>query len=417
MKINKIFALAAAFVLLLGSCGKESPFDPNGEDGTGRLLKKAIYVELLSDEKVVRSSDGISLGDFNVAIIKDGEESPYVTYKYSEMPEVVTLPEGTYTIHATYGDDVESGIDTPFYEGDSQSFRVAADEITDNVGNVVCRLKNIKVSVLFSDRLVSNMSDDSYVEVRIGDGTSVSLHRLNELNGNAAYFRYVEGEPLRLTFHGIVEGWETHETKIYQEVANGTHYKITFDLRSSTPDNTGSIEGTIRVNATLTSIDVERNVPMADDELLDENERPKEGPGGSGNDDPKGVAPTITAEAPIDLDAVNDVVDGLNVVLQIHSETGISTFEVDILSETLTPAELQGVGLDSHLDLVNPGQFEEALAGLGFPVNVGGKKDVTFNISDFMPLLSVLGPANHSFVLTVTDAGGKTVKTLKLRTL
>ena len=53
--------------------------------------------------------------------------------------------------------------------------------------------------------------------------------------------------------------------------------------------------------------------------------------------------------------------------------------------------------------------------GLGLPCNVGGQKDVGFDISTFMTLLGALGSAEHHFILTVTDANGTTTKTLKIK--
>ena len=89
---------------------------------------------------------------------------------------------------------------------------------------------------------------------------------------------------------------------------------------------------------------------------------------------------------------------------------------MQIDSEKLSPEELAGVGLAAKLDLVNPGSLEGALSGLGFPVNVGGMKNVSFNITGFLPMLNALGEGTHNFILTVTDANGTTVKTLTLHT-
>lgn len=55
------------------------------------------------------------------------------------------------------------------------------------------------------------------------------------------------------------------------------------------------------------------------------------------------------------------------------------------------------------------------LTGLGLPVNVAGQKDVEFDISGFLFLMGALGECEHHFVLTVTDANGTTVKTLKIK--
>lgn len=104
------------------------------------------------------------------------------------------------------------------------------------------------------------------------------------------------------------------------------------------------------------------------------------------------------------------------VKISVTSATGIVGFTVDIDSETLTPSELQGLNLSTHMDLVNPGEYKTPLENLHFPTGdaVAGQKALEFDISQFMPLLKILGPGNSDFKLTVTDAGGVTVKTIML---
>ena len=76
------------------------------------------------------------------------------------------------------------------------------------------------------------------------------------------------------------------------------------------------------------------------------------------------------------------------------------------------------MGLASHLDLVNPGDLKTAIEGLGFPTgsNVLNQPKVTFDISDFMPLLGLLGAGTHNFIIKATDAQGTTTETLILVT-
>ncbi|MBQ1978510.1 MAG: DUF4493 domain-containing protein [Alistipes sp.] len=108
-------------------------------------------------------------------------------------------------------------------------------------------------------------------------------------------------------------------------------------------------------------------------------------------------------------------------VIDIVSKTGLTKLEVDIVSDVLTNEELQGIGLASHLDLVNPNPDHiDALQALGFLPNgatsLGGVKSVSFDISAFMNTLFMLfqEPDGCLFHLTVADAGGETKKTLDI---
>ena len=102
--------------------------------------------------------------------------------------------------------------------------------------------------------------------------------------------------------------------------------------------------------------------------------------------------------------------------MESEAEGGFKVFTVDIISNTLTPEELVGVGLTDHLDLINPGQYEETLDQMGFPVSIGGKTSAEFNITGFLALLGALGEGTHEFKLTVTDANGTQIISVKLHT-
>lgn len=111
--------------------------------------------------------------------------------------------------------------------------------------------------------------------------------------------------------------------------------------------------------------------------------------------------------------------DEVEIVVNVATESAFTAFTVDIISENvLPPAELAGVGLTDHLDLINPGEYESALQGLGFSTGeeVTGSKSVTFDISSFMGLLSLLNKEGDcDFRLTVTDGEGTVTKTIQLR--
>lgn len=109
---------------------------------------------------------------------------------------------------------------------------------------------------------------------------------------------------------------------------------------------------------------------------------------------------------------------GMEILIGVTSQTGFTGFTVDIISENVLPAsELESVGLASHLDLINPGEYQSKLEGFGFPTGaaVSGQKTLSFDISGFMDLLSLLNKeGNCDFRLTVTDASGTNTKTIRL---
>ena len=419
MKKQYILPLVAASMMLAAGCSKENPFD-GINDNSGQVLKSALSVDIKADvveRYQVRTRTEANFDDFILVFNKAGQAAPAAKYRFGDMPEVITLPEGTYTCTATYGENRDAEWDSPYYLGTSSSFDVKAYEITSYIDPIECTLENIMVSISFDASLASRMSSDSYVEVKVGDNSGLNFTKTEADAEKAGFFKHTAETTLVATFNGTVDGVKTVETKSYRNVEKGNHYHITFKIHEHEGEATGTSKTSVTVDATVTVTDVDRDVEVAEDEVLDDNERPTESdPSDPGTDPSTPEPPTIVAVAPIDIDKVNTVNGSSSVKLTITStaEGGITAFTCDIESASLTADELQGVGLDSHLDLVNPGSLEAPLSGLGFPVNVGGSSKVEFDLTGFMPMLMALGNGEHHFVLSVTDANGTTVKTLKL---
>lgn len=134
---------------------------------------------------------------------------------------------------------------------------------------------------------------------------------------------------------------------------------------------------------------------------------------------PDTAPPTIEWRGGVDMEKtyIVDPVNGLEVIVDITSETGITGFTMTINSDVLTPDELAGISLAQTMDLINPGDCKGGLVFLNFPVEdaVKGQTELSFDISDFMLELAGLGSGDSDFVLNVTDAGGTTTATLHLR--
>lgn len=420
-KIFRIFACLAALVLILPSCSKEDPFPNDGAgNATGTVNFRKMRIEVNASENQVRASE-VNVGEFLVEVMSSTGTVEYAG-TYAEMPEILTLPVGDFTVTVKSASNPDAAWESPYYEG-SQSFSVKENEVT-FVDPVICRLGNVKVTVKYDADLLKVMSDDTAVTVQTGVGGQLAYAKNETRSG---HFRYVAGEgtaTLVATFRGTVEGNPEENFRTYTDVAPGNHYIITYRLKTpggDKPEVTGTINPGVNVDAVVEVVNMNVNVDV-DDDILDDTDRPQQGEGEDPNPPTPPTPPTPGEEAPTIVSTINGttdytspvpVTDEMSVKVKVSSKTGITAFTVDIVSNTLTPETLAGVGLTDHLDLVNPGTFAEALSGLGFPVNVGGMKDVPeFDISQLVPLLGALGPGDHKFILTVTDANGTTVETL-----
>lgn len=412
--------LAAA--LITTGCSKEDPFGP-GNEGEGQFLKSSISVDVQADglehrNAPTRAAADPNVDDFTVIFTREGNAQPFAKYRYGDMPEVVTLPAGTYTCTATYGENRSAEWESPYFLGTSETFEVVPYEIVSYLKPIECKLENIKVTVDFDAELRASMSADSYAEVKVGSSAALNYGIAEADSQKAGYFMHAEEISLVAVFHGTIEGSEVVETKSLKNIQKGNHYKITFKMHPGSGSGaTGDVDGDVVVDASVSVTDVERNIEIGEEILEEEGDRPTEGGEDPQPPTPGGDAPTIVGANGLDLDKVHDGSSLSSCVLLITSsaEDGVQELTCDIDSEKLTKEELQTVGLDSHLDLVNPGALAEVLSNLGLPVNVGGQKSVTFDITNFLSLLGSLGDGEHHFVVTVKDANGTATKTLKIK--
>lgn len=410
--------LAILAVVVVTACSKEEPF-PTGEyEKYGQVSMKKMLLEIANEETVVRSS--LDVGTFIVTITRSGVVVN--TYQYKDMPEILTLPVGNYVVDVKSHNVEPAAWDKPYFEG-AETFTIEENVIAE-IETVVCKLANVRVTVNYDVNLKALMEADCKVNVVVGQNGVLDFGKDETRSG---YFKYEQGSNTMVaTFSGTVDGNYEENFRTYVDVAPGNHYIITYTLHSPTgdvPQPEGVINPGLIVDATVTSENLTINADVEDD-VLEDTDRPSNGdepgeePDEPGDDpvNPDTPAPTVDAESPISFDTPNVVNAGSSVVINVHSEaeTGIEVFKVKIVSDILTPSELEAVGLTDNLDLVTPGEYEDGLKGLGFPVNIGGLKDVRVDISQFMGLLAVLGTGSHDFVLTVGDANGTTVKTLTL---
>ena len=122
-----------------------------------------------------------------------------------------------------------------------------------------------------------------------------------------------------------------------------------------------------------------------------------------------------------DIDKRQTIKSGDTCMIRITAPLAIQDFEIKIVSNALTPEELQAVGLAAEFSLVNSTDMFASLSGLGFPVgdevyNQTLISEDKLNITNFLGILGMLGAGDHDFVMTVTDMeGNATTKTVMMR--
>lgn len=421
--------LASAVLTTLSGCDKENI--NWGSSAEGKLDCRSLTVDYINSGRQTRAD--VDINKFTVKFVDTESGATIKSHTYAEMPDIVVLPVGNYKAVASLGDNPVADWEAPYYLGET-TFSITAGQITDDISPIVCELKNMRISVNISDMDLGMLGDDVTVTVEAGKNGTMVFDKTTE--GKSCYFRYDEGSTtITATLSGTIDGtYRTLEPRIYTNAAPGSSYVINFTVNK--PDNAepGDIgTGGITVDTTIDIRDENKVIDLTNPDagVITDDMRPAEGGDEPENPDeptpPATQGPRIEAEAPLVLDKgcnVDDLITGqddegnptYSVKFTVTSETGITGFVINIDSTTLTPDELENVELTDTLDLINPGEYEGALQGLGFATgaDVRGKTECVFDISQFVPLLNMLGSGEHKFNLTVTDSNGTSKATVYL---
>lgn len=409
--------LIALIGLGVTSCSHEKM--PGESNTTGQVDFRTLVVTYDESVDVLRSTD---VSNFMVKVFEASTNNKRGEWLYSELPDILTLTTGKYKLVVESCELQNAAWETPYYHAE-QEFTIEVDKIT-AIGDVVCSMKNVKVSIEFDHNLLAIMGDDCKVHIALGKGELDFT--ANETR--AGYFAITaETNSIYATFSGTVDGY--FDT-IYREIINvkaGEWRIIRFSIKDNGGDNTesGSFSPSLTIDISCTVVNHGVQIEIDDEEVIEDpepsvnpDEPTPDEPGTGDEPDEPAVGPVITADG-FDIDEPQTVVENMTVVVHINSESPIAEFTVDIDSPKLTDEILTGVGLSSHLDMASPGALKDALKGLGLPVEeeVLGQTYVKFDITSFCPLLGIYGAATHNFIMNVTDeAGNTTTKTLTLIT-
>lgn len=412
-------------VLFTFSACHSEKMETGATDVTGQLslASMKMEVDLKVDTVYPQSRAGVDVSNF-LLTIKNSQGEQVEQYTYSEMPEIISLPVGTYTVVASSAETATNGFDVPFYTGSTEQFTIKENELTE-VSALTCRLANVMISVEYDEELRKLMGEDVVTTVKIGDN---SLDIPSSETRKAYLIAPASAGSMDITLKGTIDGESVTEVARKDNVQAG-QYHIIKNVLSLVNDGNNKVGGNvniaINIDSSMTSSDETVGVnpgeePGIDDFPTDGGEEPGDGDGDGGDESGSDQnMPTIEGtsfnKVPFDIDNDRLTISGAaELQVTIGAPNGIANLFVEIISETLDVSE---VGLPKSFDLAYPGENSDALSGLGFPVGdkVIGQTEVPFDISNFTILLPTF-KGNHDFKIRVVDSKGlEETKTLKLK--
>lgn len=361
--------------------------------GTGQVKLSSMQMTYNTEPLITVSRATEDLNNYVVGIYKSADNSLVQEWKYSEMPEIFTLDAGDYKLVA-HSQDVEGAqFDAPYCYGESSVFTIVKDKIVD-AGTVSCTLKNVKVTIKYSDDLKPLLSEDTKVTVTLGDE---SLAYTADETRSGYFHCKATDNVVGVRFEGKVDG-ESEPTTITTSytVAEGTELIVNYDLVSASyvdPGTGGIVPAMkLKISDEVLTAELQGSVLPEDDEILDFGKPSIEGVG-------------FDIKQPI-------TVNPGTLQVNLMAPEGMQHVYVEITSdnEGFLSAASAVFGGATSFDLAEPAteEIKNALINLNFPVGeniINNKGIVLFDISPFVGLLfESTFAGKHSFKIKVVDS-------------
>ena len=422
--MKNIFLICFTLMVVLftfSACHSEK-METGATDVTGQLslASMKMEVDLKVDTVYPQSRAGVDVSNF-LLTIKNSQGEQVEQYTYSEMPEIISLPVGTYTVVASSAEAATNGFDVPFYTGSTEQFTIKENELTE-VSALTCRLANVIISVEYDEELRKLMGEDVVTTVTIKEKTrdmikEYSLDIPSSETRKAYLIAPASVSPMDITLKGTIDGEFVTEVNRVDEVQAGQYNIIKYTLSPVDDGNNsegGNLNIAINIDSSMTSSDETVGVnpgeePGIDDFPTDGGEEPGDGDG----DGEGGITSDISITgkdlggSPFDIDQTQTITGATTLIVGIEVPAGIQNLKVTISSDN---EDFGSIGASfGTFDLANPGDKESMIAELGLPYGtaVKDKTELDFDISTFTSLL-IPFDGTHTFNIAVTDNQGKT---------
>lgn len=422
--MKNIFLICFTLMVVLftfSACHSEK-METGATDVTGQLslASMKMEVDLKVDTVYPQSRAGVDVSNF-LLTIKNSQGEQVEQYTYSEMPEIISLPVGTYTVVASSAEAATNGFDVPFYTGSTEQFTIKENELTE-VSALTCRLANVMISVEYDEELRKLMGEDVVTTVTIKEKTrdmikEYSLDIPSSETRKAYLIAPASVSPMDITLKGTIDGEFVTEVNRVDEVQAGQYNIIKYTLSPVDDGNNsegGNLNIAINIDSSMTSSDETVGVnpgeePGIDDFPTDGGEEPGDGDG----DGEGGITSDISITgkdlggSPFDIDQTQTITGATTLIVGIEVPAGIQNLKVTISSDN---GDFGSIGASfGTFDLANPGDKESMIAELGLPYGtaVKDKTELDFDISTFTSLL-IPFDGTHTFNIVVTDNQGKT---------
>lgn len=399
--MKKIIITTLAVMTVFTGCKKERVHETDGTGTLSLALKGGVsdYGDIVFGK--ASETPAVDVSKFSVKLegLNGAYSKEWATY--AEMPSVIELSSGEYTITATSPKTTDSVWGEPVYSGEEKFAIVVGGTST---VDVECGISNVKVT-LSPNETFSKEIPEYEITVTDEEGKSLTWTQDDDLSQSGYFsastldvrvkgYRWDnvnnDGEPSIATFSQKIEN-----------VSPAHHYILNLSART-----TG--KGTFNITIDGTLVDEEENIdiPGFDEVPVDGGEDPDP-------DDPdEPETQPITMEWPANPDFSPIKIGEATVDLKIIVPSGISTFVVNVSDNFKDAVSMITTGNVDYLDLINDSKAITALSALDSTMPLGdnlkGKTSVDFSLTSLVNLITQVGEpgAEYEFTLSISDSTG-----------
>lgn len=413
--MKKIFITVLAAAAVLAGCREKTI-----EQKSGLQLKIVTEQGDYVDKVVKSASEEVDVNSFTVSVEKkDGQFEQ--TWVYGQMPSLVELSTGEYTVAVNSPESAPVAWNSPVYGG-TKDFAIVGGTVTPV--DLVCTLQNMKNSVYcsqhFMDQLttfeVKIVNEDGHL---VWGADEVGIYTENESGAKTivkapAKHAYFSVHPLSISVDGYRELDNTTANLKYEikDVAARDHHIIYLDAYV-----TGQSAMTLSIDTSVNDKEVDFIIPGIDpdDSMIDDDieagwdvSDEEENPDTPENPDVQSTVPYLAWDANPDFEKM-DIAEGMSVELMVYAPEKIKEFIVKVSDNFKGAIQMLVPGAE-YLDLINDEVAKEALGSM-LPVGdqLLGKTEVTFSLSKLVPMIAAVGNQGEDYVFTleVTDEKGQ----------
>lgn len=411
--VIKFMSLVVAVALGLSSCNRDNVgYDPGTQTGDGNnigyLVLGGMNASILEDTENIDSNPGtraggVDISTFDVVITnKDGEE--VASYKYGELPtEPIALDAGVYKVTMMSEPMIGAEWEKPVYGAEREV--IITRKKTTTVDDIVCKLRNIKVTVDYAADLKSQL-DQEYTSMTVALEENNLVYSFGETRGG--YFAPVAAEnTLTLTFKCRYAGTKKDivMTNEISGVKAAQWRKINVVVQHAA-DGTANIGIVCDTWTYDEEVVFDTSMYLFEEVLVDDTD-----------------LPVINFEGhdlaePFELtDAMFDA-DGKftsNINIDITAKSAIQSIVIKTSSDNPAFTAAYSELVPAEFDICD-GSVSNTLLGLmGYPTSAKGAQSTRIKFGAQADILRTY-EGTHSYEITVIDAnGGKTTKTLSVK--